>query len=77
MSNITSLTKQNVSTEKLQVSELVADVTSEPDDLTAADISVSISVVDQLTQEATTNIVVSILNLTLIMPMMTILDAST
>ena len=39
-------------------------MTSESDDLTAADISVSISVVEQLTQEATTNIVVSISNLT-------------
>ena len=77
MSNITSLTKQNVSTEKLRVSKLVTDVTSEPDDLTSADISVSISVVDQLTQEATTNIAVSILNLTLTMLMMTFLDTST
>ena len=34
---------------------LVAAVTSEPNDLDAADVSASVSIVDQLTNEATLN----------------------
>ena len=46
---------QNTSIAAAQVAEIVVEVTSEPENLTAADVSVSISIVGQLTDEAITD----------------------
>ena len=46
---------QNTSIAAAQVAEIVVEVTSEPENLTAADVSVSVSIVGQLTDEAITD----------------------
>ena len=46
---------QNSSVPASEVAELVAEVTSVPENLTAADVSVSVSLVSRLTVEAITD----------------------
>ena len=58
----THFIEQNASSASVAISTLVAQVTSEPEKLEAVDISVSISIIDQLTEEAVTNPQVPALN---------------
>ena len=53
-SNYRNIT-QNASSAAIEASKLVVEITATPYNLTAADLSVSIAVVDQLTDEAIAN----------------------